>query len=152
MLNKILKSLGLCVLFGCSNNNDQQEINDLLNWYSAQLNALVEHIQADAAQDQQGHYPHAGKITYQPVGHIDYVVKNKHGRRLELSQKLKLTASHIEQTAGYLALAARVAELGWHISLQEHKVEGDGVDTDYSLDEYIADHPRYYVVRISGWL
>ena len=151
MLKKILKSLGLCVLFGCSNNNDQQEINALLNWVSAELNALVENIQADVALDQQGHYPHAGKTSYQPVGSIAYLLKNKHGGRLELSQKLRLTGKDIEQTAGYQALAAKVAELGWKISLQEHKVEGDGVDSDYSLDEYIADHMRYYVVRISGW-
>ena len=30
-------------------------------------------------------------------------------------------------------------------------VEGDGVDTFDSLDEYIDDIPRYYTVTISGW-
>ena len=151
MLNKIFKSLGLCVLFGCSDNNDQQEINDLLNWYSAQLNAMIEHIQQDVALDQQGHYPHAGKTGYRPVGYIEYELKNKHGARLELSEKLGLTGEQIEQTPGYRTLAAKIAELGWHLALEEHKVEGDGVDSDYSLDEYIADHSRYFVIKISGW-
>ena len=151
MLKKILQSMGVFVLFGCSGNN-QQEINDLLNWYSAQLAQLSTQIAADVALDKQGHYPHTGKVSYQPAGTIAYVLLNKHGKRLEVSKKLHFGITEIQQTPGYQKLASQVAASGWQLTLEEHKVDGDGVDTNYSLDEYISDPQRYYIIRLSGWL
>lgn len=150
LLQKIINSLGLCFLFGCSG-NDQQEVQNLLDWYSAQIENLASHIEHDVELDRQGHYPHAGKIGYRPVGSIAYTINDKHGVRLEVSEKLRLQASDIEQTQGYRRLAEKVSLLGWKLAIEERMVDGDGVDSYNSLDEYIDDHPRYYVVKISGW-
>ena len=133
------------------NRPKQETTEDLKQWFSDQLVHISDGMEKDIALDKQGHYPHAGKQTFEPKGSITYTLLDKNRSRFELSQFSELGCGDIESTQGYRQLKAKVDELGLGIRLDEVEVEGDGVQTWNELDEYIDDYPRFYTVTISGW-
>lgn len=124
---------------------------DLGAWFSSQLAAIADRLQDDIALDQKGEYPHEGRQTFEKRGRIVYILRNKLRARFDISDKNAISVRDIMETEGYRKLDAKVRELNLSIRLQEHQVEGDGVESFDELDEYTDDIPRYYSVTIGGW-
>ena len=129
----------------------QETVPELKRWFSAQLMRISDNLPSDIDQDRQGHYPHAGRQSFEPRGSITYTLLDKNLSRFELSQFSELTADDIKSTQGYQQLKKTADRLGLSIQLDEIEVEGDGVETWRELDEYVYDIPRYYSVTVSGW-
>jgi hypothetical protein len=129
----------------------QDTVAELKHWFSNQMVNISESLEKDIEMDKQGHYAHAGKQSFEPMGSITYTLLDKSLSRFELSQYSELTTEDIESTQGFAQLRDKAASLGLNISLDEVEVEGDGVETWHELDEYIYDFPRFYSITISGW-
>lgn len=129
----------------------QETTAELKQWFSSQLLVINDGLEKDIELDKQGHYPHSGRQSFEPVGSITYSLLDKNQSRFELSQFSELTSGDIESTQGYQQLRNKIESLGLIISLDEVEVEGDGVSTWNELDEYVNDIPRFYTVTISGW-
>jgi len=151
LFKKIIGSLGVLCLVDCSNSNDEQERKDLLKWINHNLSQISQHIEADIEKDKQGFFVHEGKTDYQSKGAIDYVLKEKTGQRLEVSQHSLLALDDIKNTEGYQQLQTVTSALKISLTIQEKNIDGDEVDSYEELDEYIDDIERYFVIRVSGW-
>lgn len=128
-----------------------ETVPEIKQWFSGQLIKISDSLPDDIEQDKRGHYPHAGKQSFEPKGSITYIMIDKNNSRFELSRFSELTSEDIESTPGYQQLKAVVDRLGLKLSLDEVEVEGDGVSSWNELDEYVDDIPRYYSITISGW-
>jgi len=148
---KIIGSLGVLCLVGCSNQNDEQERLDLLKWINHNLSQISQHIEADIEKEKQGFFVHEGKTDYQSKGAIEYTLKEKTGKRLEVSQRSLLTLDDIKNTDGYRQLETVTRTLNVSLSIQEKNIDGDEVESFEELDEYIDDIERYFVITVSGW-
>ncbi len=151
VLNKIISSLGILCLFGCSNQNAEQERLDLLAWINHQLTQINQTLGTDIENEKKGFYPHPGKQEYQSKGEIEYLLLDKQGKRLELSRHDLLTLQDIKSTDGYQLLETTAQSLAVILSIKEHEVDGDGVESTLELDEYSDDVQRYYSIRVYGW-
>lgn len=150
-IKKLIGSFGLLCLFGCSNNNDEQERQDLLKWINHNLTQINQQIKADIEKEKQGFFVHEGKTGYQSKGSIEYVLKEKTGHRLEVSQHSLLTLNDIKNTEAYRQLETTASTLKVLLAIQEMNIDGDEVDSFEELDEYIDDVQRYFVITVSGW-
>jgi hypothetical protein len=152
-VNTILIILLLCgIAYLALYHRPRQETTaELTHWFSEQLVIISEGLEKDIALDKQGHYPHAGKQSFQPKGSITYTLMDKNRSRFELSKFSELNRNDIESTQGYQQLKDKAEGMGLSIRLDETEVEGDGVQTWNELDEYVDDYPRFYTVTISGW-
>ncbi len=151
ILNKIISSLGVICLFGCSSANDEQERLELLKWINHQLTQIDQQLAADIETEKKGFYPHQGKAGYASTGSIEYTLKDKHGKRLELSQHNLLTLADIKNTDGFRQLETTAGQLKLQLTLNEIVMDGDDVESEMELDEYIDDVQRYFVLRVAGW-
>lgn len=124
---------------------------ELKKWFSGRLQKIAENLDADIDKDNKGEYPHAGAQTFNKHGKITYVLLDKNHARFDISDKNSLSRRDILETAGYRLLENKVHQLNLELRLEENDVDGDGVDSFNSLDEYIDDIQRYYTVTISGW-
>lgn len=149
--NKLVSSLGVLCLFGCSNSNEEQDRQDLLKWINYQLIEISMEIEADIKKEKRGFYPHAGKEDYQSKGYIDIVLREKTGKRLEISSHSLVTVTDIENTEGYQQLRVEASKLHATVSVKEVEIDGDEVETMEELDEYIDDVHHYIVITVSGW-
>lgn len=131
--------------------HNEPTVAELQGWFSSRLAAISDGIEADIALDRQGRYPHRGRETFEPQGRIAYLLVDKSQQRFDISQFHSLRREDIEATPGYRQLAGRARELGLDLRLEEVRLEGDGVDTWFELDEYVHDIPRYFTVTVSGW-
>ena len=152
ILKKLISGITavLCV-FGCSNNNQEQERKDILRWVDFHLAELSQQLDADIKNEIRGFYPHAEKTDYQSKGYINYLIKQKTGQRMDLSSYSLVTVDDIKSTAGYRQLEARTKQLGYQLKIEQVDIEGDEVDSYNELDEYIDDVYHYFVVTVSGW-
>jgi len=152
ILNKLISGITavLCV-FGCSNNNQEQERKDILRWVDFHLAELSQQLDADIKNEIRGFYPHAEKTDYQSKGYINYLIKQKTGQRMDLSSHSLVTVDDIKNTDGYRQLESRARELDYQIKVDQIDIEGDEVDSHDDLDEYIDDIHHYFVVTVSGW-
>lgn len=124
---------------------------DLKKWFNSRLQEIAKNLDTDINKDKDGEYPHAGVQTFEKRGMITYVLLDKNHSRFEISDKNALTRQDLLETAGYRKLEKKVQQLNLKLRLEENIVDGDGVDSFNSLDEYVDDIPRYYSVTISGW-
>jgi len=129
----------------------QESAAELRQWFSKQLTTISENLEEDIAEEKLGHYPHAGKQSFESKGRITYTLLDKNLSRYELSQFQELRAEDVASTAGYQLLQDTVDRLGLSMKLEEVMVDGDGVETWHELDEYVYDFPRFYTVTVSGW-
>ena len=129
----------------------QHSTEELTNWFDQQLVKIANKLEQDIELEKAGHYPHQGAESFASKGEITYHLLDKHYGRFELSQHTELTAQDIRNTDGYRKLQSHADSLGLQLELAEVMVDGDGVDGFNELDEFIADIPRYYTVKISGW-
>lgn len=152
ILNKLVSGIaGMLCLFGCSNDDAQQQRKDLLKWIDFHLSELSQQLDADIKNEIRGFYPHAEKTDYVSKGYINYVIKQKTGQRLDISSHSLLTVGDIRNTDGYRRLEARTNELGYHIKIEQVDIDGDEVESYAELDEYIPEPEHYFVLRVSGW-
>ena len=150
-IQKLISSLSILCVFGCSNSNDEQDRKELLKWLDHQITEINQQLDADVKKEQQGFYPHNGKTEYHSKGFIDYPLKEKTGVRLLLSQHHLVTLDDIKNTNGYKDLVAKTQTLNLQLSIKEETIDGDEVETSDELDEYIDDEQRYFTITISGW-
>lgn len=152
VFNKLISGItGVLCLFGCTNNNPEQERKDILRWIDFHLAELSQQLDADIKSETQGFYPHAEKTDYQSKGYIRYLIKQKTGQRMELSSHSLVTVEDIKNTDGYRRLEARTTGSGYQIKIEQIDIDGDEVDTHDELDEHIDDVYHYFVVTVSGW-
>lgn len=146
----ILVIAGIAYLF-FFNKPDNISAEDVTKWFSKQLAEIHDELEKDIIKDQKGEYPHAGKQSFKPKGMITYILANKKYARFDISELNEVSMLDIMSTEGYKQLDKKVGELDLSIRLKEHHIEGDEVDDDFSLDEYIPETHRYYTVTIGGW-
>jgi hypothetical protein len=151
-IKKLMGSLSILCAFGCSNTNDEQERKDLLKWLDFHIAQISQQIESDIKKEKKGFYPHSGKTGYASKGYIEYELKEKTGKRLEISERSLLTLNDIKYTESFKQLALKVQTLNFQLEITEKNIDGDEVESYEELDEYIDDIERYFVITVSGWL
>ena len=121
----------------------------LLDWIEHRLDAISNELEHDIELEKQGQYPHEGRHDFERKGAITYTLLDEQDVRVDFSEHI--TLDDIRASEAWTTLASRANELGLELTLQEVNIEGDGVDDDYSLDEYIDEPQRTLTVTVSGW-
>ena len=85
------------------------------------------------------------------LGYIQYLVKDKAGKRLELSQFSLVSCNSIKMTESYQQLKSFTDYNNYTIELKEVNIDADGEDTFDRLDDHLDDFERYFIITISGW-
>ena len=151
LVKKIISGISMLCVFGCSSPDEKQERKDLIRWLDIHLSTISNQAANDIEQEKKGFYPHDAKTEYNSKGYIDYVLKEKNGKRLVVSENSLLTSQDIENTDGYSQLLNTVTGLGYQLTLKRVTIDGDEVDSYEELDEYIDEKEDYFVIHISGW-
>ena len=154
-VQKLLDKSGLTILFK-PRIDDDEEMRQTVDWINHSLLPLTHSIIDDIETEKQGFYPHpenqqALNPSADSLGYIQYVIKNKTGKRLELPQFSLVSCNSIKMTENYRKLKSLVNDAGYSIELKEINIDGDGVETYEELDEYTDDFERYFVIHVSGW-
>jgi hypothetical protein len=150
LIKKILSYLTILCAVGCSN-TDEQERQELLKWLDHHISQLSKQIAADIEKEKQGFFAHEGKDEYHSKGFIEYVLREKSGKRLEVSQHSLLTTDDIVNTDGYKQLLAEAARHHSNVSLKAVTIDGDEIESYEEIDEYIDNQEHYFVIKVSGW-
>ena len=58
---------------------------ELKVWFSAKLSEIVNTLEKDIEQDNKGHYAHVQQNSLKKQGAIVYIVLNKKGKRVDVS-------------------------------------------------------------------
>jgi hypothetical protein len=151
LLKKLVSGISILCAFGCSGPDREQERQELIKWIDYHLLQISEYVLSDIEKEKQGFYPHEGKTEYHSKGYIDYILKEKTGRRLEVSERSPLTLEDIKNTNGYRTLERVISEQSYRMELRRVTIDGDEVDSEMSLDEYIDVRMEYFVITVSGW-
>jgi len=151
LFKKLFGGLGVLCAFACTSPDAEQQRQELIRWLDHHLKQLSDQVIADIENEKKGFYPHQGKTGYSSRGYIEYVLKEKTGKRLEVSERSLLTLDDIKGTEGFQGLSKIVSDPGYQIELNRVGIDGDEVDSSISLDEYIADPQDYFVITVSGW-
>jgi len=154
-VQKLLDKSGLAILFK-PRIDDDKEMRQTVDWINHSLLPLTDSINDDIETEKQGFYPHpenqqALTPSADSLGYLRYVIKNKTGKRLELTQFSLVSCNSIKMTENYRKLKSLVNDAGYNIELKEINIDGDGVETYEELDEYTDDFERYFVIHVSGW-
>jgi hypothetical protein len=152
---KLLDKSGLSIIFQ-SRIDDEKERQQTIDWINHSLITVIDTVADDIETEKLGFYPHpeneqALNERADSLGYVQYVIKNKSGGRLELSQFSLVSCNSIKMTENYKKLKSLVNDAGYSIELKEINIDGDGVDTYAELDEYIDDFERYFIIIVSGW-
>jgi len=154
-LGKLLDRSGLSTLLGPSA-DDEEERQQTLKWINHSLLSILDTVQQDIENEKQGLFAHLEnpiKDSYKArsLGYVQYEIKDKTGKRLELPRYSLVSLNSIKMTDNYQKLKDLVESDGYEIALKEINIDGDGVETYAELDEYIDDFERYFIITISGW-
>jgi hypothetical protein len=154
-IQKLLDRSGLAILFK-PRIDDDEERQQTLDWINHFLLSIIRSVSDDIATEKQGFYPHpenqqALNPSADSLGYIQYIIKNKTGRRLELSQFSLVSCNSIKMTENYRELKSLLNDAGYNIELKEINIDGDGIETYEELDEYTDDFERYFTILVSGW-
>jgi len=149
-IQKLLDKSGLSLLFR-PRIDDEQERQQTINWINHSLTSVIETVTADIEKEKQGLYLHAENQTAASLGYVQYIINDKNGKRLELSQFSLVSCNSIKMTENYQKLKSIVNDIGYTIELKEINIDSDGVETYEELDDYLDDFERYFVIQISGW-
>jgi len=136
--------------------DDEDECQQTVDWINHSLLPLTQSIIDDIKTEKLGFYPHpenqqALNTTAGSLGYIRYLIKDKTGKRLELSQFSLVTCNVIKMTENFRQLKSLVNESGYSIELKEINIDGNGIETYEELDDYIDDYDRYFIILVSGW-
>jgi len=154
-IKTLLEKTGLDFLFKAPV-DDEQERQKILDWTNHFLLTIIDKIDDDITTEKQGFYPHpenqqALNAAADSLGYIQYEIKDKAGKRLQLSEFDLVSCNSIKMTKNFQQLKSYVTAAGYQIELKEIHVDGDGVESYQELDEYCDDFERYFVITISGW-
>jgi len=149
-IQKLLDKSGLSLLFR-PRIDDEQERQQTINWINHCLASIIETVAGDIEKEKQGLFLHAENQTAASLGYIQYLINDKNGNRLELSQFSLVSCNSIKMTENYQKLKSIVKDLGFIIELKEINIDGDGVETYEELDDFLDDFARYFIIQISGW-
>ena len=155
LFQKLLDISGLSIIFQ-PRVDDEKERQQTIDWINHSLITITENVFDDIETEKLGFFPHpeneqALNERADSLGYIQYIIKNKAGGRLELSQFSLVSCNSIKMTENYQKLKSMVNEAGYSIELKEINIDGDGIETYEELDEYIDDYERYFTIVISGW-
>ena len=136
--------------------DDEAERKAVVEWINHYLTTVLESIEDDIDTEKKGFFAHldnqhSRNEKTKSLGYVQYVIKDKYGSRLELSQFSLVSCNSIKMTENYMKLKAITDEKGYAIELKEINIDGDGVDTYEELDDYLDDFERYLVITVSGW-
>ena len=154
-IQKILDKSGLSFIFKPPIDEEEERLQTL-EWINQFIASIIEHVEKDIETEKFGFYPHpenqqALNEKADSLGYIQYTIKDKTGKRLELSQLNLVSCNSIKMTENYKALKKIVDDAGYTIELKEIDIDADGVETYEEIDEYIDLFERYYVITLSGW-
>ena len=154
-IQKLLDKTGLAILLK-PRVDDEEERKQTIDWINHSLLALTTSVIDDIETEKQGFYPHpenqqALNQQADSLGYIKYLIKDKTGKRLELSQFSMVSCNSIKMTENYRKLKSLVNEAGLNIELKEINIDGDGVETYEELDDYVDSYERYFIIIVSGW-
>lgn len=155
LLKKILNDLGVTDLFKPSP-DDELERQQTLAWIDHSLLTIIDTVETDIDNEKKGFFTHLenpikDNNLAKSLGYIQYEIKDKTGKRMELPQYSLVSLNSIKMTNNFQKLKALVNQAGYQIELKEINIDGDGVETYEEIDEYIDDFERYFVITISGW-
>jgi len=157
-LQKLLEKTGLVELASIFKPPvDDEEIRQkTLDWINHYIGSILERIDEDIQTEKLGFHPHpenrqALNERADSLGYLQYIMEDKAGKRLELSQLNLVSCNSIKMTDNYVKLKEKLNDDGYIIELKEIDIDGDGVETYHEIDEYIDDFDRYFVITISGW-
>lgn len=154
-IQKLLDRSGLAILFK-PRIDDDEERQQTLDWINRFLLSIIRSVSEDIETEKRGFYPHpenqqALNPSADSLGYIRYIIKNKTGQRLELSQFSLVSCNSIKMTENYRELKSLLNDAGYNIELKEINIDGDGIETYEELDEYTDDFERYFTILVSGW-
>lgn len=154
-IQKLLDKSGLAILLQ-PRIDDDKERQQTIVWINNYLLAIIQSVLDDIETEKLGFYPHpenqqALNRSADSLGYIQYIIKDKTGKRLELSQFSLVSCNSIKTTENYRKLKSLINDAGYIIGLKEINIDGDGVETYEELDEYTDDFERYFVIHVSGW-
>ena len=154
-IQKLLDRSGLAILFK-PRTDDDEERQQSLDWINHFLLSIIQSVSGDIETEKMGFHPHpenqqALNPSADSLGYIKYIIKNKTGQRLELSQFSLVSCNSIKMTENYRKLKSLINDAGYYIELKEINIDGDGIETYEELDEYTDDFERYFVILVSGW-
>ena len=152
---KLLERSGLSIIFQ-PRIDDEKERLQTIEWINHSLLPVIEKVSDDIKTEKLGFFPHPENLNAlneraDSLGYIQYIIKNKAGERLELSQFNLVSCNSIKMTENYQRLKSLVNDTGYTIELKEINIDGDGIETYEELDDYIDNYERYYIIVISGW-
>jgi len=152
---KLLNKTGVTYLFKPSV-DDEKESQQITAWINHHLLSIIDSIEKDIELEKQGLYSHSNQPKdvnkkSDSLGYVDYVIKDKNGSRLVLSQFSLVSCNGIKMTDNYQCLRTIIEEQGYTLELKEVNIDGDGVETYEELDDYLDDFERYLVITVSGW-
>lgn len=153
VLQKLLEVTGLSYLFEPVI-DDEQERQETIAWIDRYLQSIVASLENDIAMEQQGLYVYLQSQQTdkaESLGYIQYLVKDKAGKRLELSQFSLVSCNSIKMTESYQRLKSFTESHNYTIELKEVNIDANGEDTFNALDDHLDDFERYFVITISGW-
>lgn len=152
---KLIDRLDLAIIFK-PRIDDEKERKKTIDWINQSLIPIIDTVAADIETEKLGFYPHpeneqALNERADSLGYIRYILKDKSGKRLELSQFSLVSCNSIKMTENYQKLKKQVNDAGYVIELKEINIDGDGIQIYEELDDYIDDYARYFIIVISGW-
>jgi hypothetical protein len=152
---KLLERSGLSIIFQ-PRIDDEKERQQTIEWINHSLLPLVGKVTDDIETEKLGFFPHPENLDAlneraDSLGYIQYIIKNKTGGRLELSQFNLVSCNSIKMTENYQKLKSLVNDAGYTIELKEINIDGDGIETYEELDDYVDNYDRYFLILISGW-
>jgi hypothetical protein len=152
---KLLERSGLSIIFQ-PRIDDEKERQQTIEWINHSLLPLVGKVTDDIETEKLGFFPHPENLDAlneraDSLGYIQYIIKNKTGGRLELSQFNLVSCNSIKMTENYQKLKSLVNDAGYTIELKEINIDGDGIETYEELDDYVDNYDRYFLIVISGW-
>jgi hypothetical protein len=152
---KLLERSGLSIIFQ-PRIDDEKERQQTIEWINHSLLPLVDKVTDDIKMEKLGFFPHPENLNAlneraDSLGYIQYIIKNKTGGRLELSQFNLVSCNSIKMTENYQKLKSLVNDAGYTIELKEINIDGDGIETYEELDDYVDNYDRYFLIVISGW-
>jgi len=152
---KLLERSGLSIIFQ-PRIDDEQERQQTIELINHSLLPLVDKVTDDIKMEKLGFFPHPENLNAlneraDSLGYIQYIIKNKTGERLELSQFNLVSCNSIKMTENYQKLKSLVNDAGYTIELKEINIDGDGIEIYEELDDYVDNYDRYFIIVISGW-
>ena len=154
-IKKLLDKTDLAILFKprIDAEEERQASIELIN---QSLATIVDSMLDDIKTEKLGFYPHpenqqALNDTADSLGYIRYIIKDKQGQRLELSQLNLVSCNGIKMTDNYQQLRSQIDDAGYNIELKEININAEGEDSYEEAEKSTEDFGRYFVILVSGW-